>query len=281
MIEKVTAADVERVAKKYVHPDQLAVLVVGKESAFERPLSTLGPVTTIDITIPPADAGEKKAAPAASSVEGVGLLQKVQEFVGGKANIDAVRASRMSATMSMVTPQGEMSADTVTLMQYPSSLRQEMTLPMGKITTVITSESGFVITPMGTQDLPSSRREAAVADFKSDLFHILKNADNPKYKFTVTGTEKIGDVDAQILEISPDGAAVRWYIDPATGRILRTVRTTQMGETVTNYTEWKKFGALNMPIAAEITRGGEKAGSMQVKDVEVNPALDEKAFVKP
>jgi zinc protease len=52
LIEKVTAADVERVAKKYVHPDQLAVLVVGNEKNFETPLTTLGPVTKIDITIP-------------------------------------------------------------------------------------------------------------------------------------------------------------------------------------------------------------------------------------
>jgi zinc protease len=52
MIEKVTAADVQRVAKKYVHPDQLAVLVVGNQKDFEKPLSSLGEVTTLDISIP-------------------------------------------------------------------------------------------------------------------------------------------------------------------------------------------------------------------------------------
>lgn len=51
LIEKVTAADVQRVAQKYIHPDQLAVLVVGNEKEFEKPLSSLGTVTPIDITI--------------------------------------------------------------------------------------------------------------------------------------------------------------------------------------------------------------------------------------
>ncbi len=52
-IEKVTAADVARAAQKYVDRGKLAVLVVGKAADFDRPLSSFGPVTTIDVTIPP------------------------------------------------------------------------------------------------------------------------------------------------------------------------------------------------------------------------------------
>lgn len=52
-IEKVTAQDVDRIVPKYVHPEQFAVLVVGNSREFEKPLSSLGPVTTIDISIPP------------------------------------------------------------------------------------------------------------------------------------------------------------------------------------------------------------------------------------
>jgi len=51
-IEKVTAADVARVARAHVHKDKLALLVVGKADDFDRPLSGFGPVTTLDITIP-------------------------------------------------------------------------------------------------------------------------------------------------------------------------------------------------------------------------------------
>ena len=59
-IEKVTPADVARVATKYVHKDQFAVLVVGNTAEFDKPLSSLGPVSNVDITIPGAQAEEQE-----------------------------------------------------------------------------------------------------------------------------------------------------------------------------------------------------------------------------
>jgi len=52
-IEGVTAADVSRVAAKYIDTSKLAIVVVGNESEMKTPLSTLGKVTTVDVTIPP------------------------------------------------------------------------------------------------------------------------------------------------------------------------------------------------------------------------------------
>jgi len=62
-VEKVTPADVARVAAKYLHKNQLAVLVVGHTSEFDKPLSSLGSVTKVDITIPPPP-GEPEAKSA-------------------------------------------------------------------------------------------------------------------------------------------------------------------------------------------------------------------------
>ncbi len=52
-IEKVSVEDVNRVAHKYVHPDQLAVLVVGNPHELGDQLTSMGQVTSIDISIPP------------------------------------------------------------------------------------------------------------------------------------------------------------------------------------------------------------------------------------
>jgi zinc protease len=53
-LEKVTVADLAAVAKKYIHPDKLAVLVVGNGPEIKPGLDDLkmGPIHPIDITIP-------------------------------------------------------------------------------------------------------------------------------------------------------------------------------------------------------------------------------------
>jgi zinc protease len=51
-VEKVTKAEVLRVAKKYLQPDKLQILVVGSQADFDEPLSCLGEVNEIDIKIP-------------------------------------------------------------------------------------------------------------------------------------------------------------------------------------------------------------------------------------
>jgi zinc protease len=58
-IEKVTVADVAAVAKKYIHPDRLAVLVVGNGPEIKPGLDDLemGAVHAIDITIPQPKSG--------------------------------------------------------------------------------------------------------------------------------------------------------------------------------------------------------------------------------
>ena len=62
-IEKVTAADVSRVANKYIDVSKLAILVVGNKPEIQPPLSGLGKVTDLDISIPPPPGKPAEATP--------------------------------------------------------------------------------------------------------------------------------------------------------------------------------------------------------------------------
>ncbi|HVH89620.1 MAG TPA: pitrilysin family protein [Terriglobales bacterium] len=63
-VEKVTPADVNRVARKYIGKNKLAVLVVGNPKEFDKPLTTFGQVTKLDISIPTAPPGAKATVAA-------------------------------------------------------------------------------------------------------------------------------------------------------------------------------------------------------------------------
>ena len=289
-IEKVTPADVERVAKKYINPNQLSVLVVGKEKDFEKPLSSLGEVHPIDVTIPepgqkPAAGGataSAAAAPATSSAEGIALAKKVRDFVGGQAKVDAVNATHTTGTMSMKTPNGPMDIEVDSITQYPDSHRNVMKTPMGEMTMVATPEASFMITPGGAQDMPGSQSTMMRTESRAELLTVLKNIGKPGYTFTVTGSEKVGDVNAQVLEIATGAASpVKWYVDPATGKLLRKVSQGRQGEAITDYTEWKSFGGVNLPVAFTITTGGQPSGGGKLSLVEINPAIDPAVFQNP
>ncbi|MHC4431844.1 MAG: M16 family metallopeptidase [Planctomycetota bacterium] len=51
-VEEVSKADVLRVAKKHLKPDEVQILAVGRPQDFGEPMSSLGAVNEIDITIP-------------------------------------------------------------------------------------------------------------------------------------------------------------------------------------------------------------------------------------
>ena len=159
------------------------------------------------------------------------------------------------------------------LVQFPDMRRAVMKTPMGEITMVSTPDGAFMSGPMGTQDIPSSQREATAREAKTDLLNVLKNIDNPKYVFSSSAPDTI--------EINADGAAAKWIVDPASGKLLRKVSQGRMGEQISEYTEWKSFDGVNLPVAYTVKTAGQDSGSGKTSTVEINPAVDPKAFVKP
>ncbi|HEU4522031.1 MAG TPA: insulinase family protein, partial [Thermoanaerobaculia bacterium] len=281
LVRQVTIDDVARVAKKYVQPNQTAMLVVGKAADFDKPLSTYGAVTPIDITIPEIRSSE---APAAGNAQGAALIEKVRQFAGGKAKLDAVNSVRFVQSVSRQTPQGAMEIDVDQLVVFPGSIRSTMKMPMGEMTMVMTPDTAFMsMGQMGTRDIPASQLATMRGEVKQDMLTILKYPQ--QYTFAVTGTEKVGDVNAQVLQVSIDGDSAKWLVDPASGRVLRKVSAARgpgaQGDQVTEYTEWKSFDGVMFPVASRTLVNGEQVGTSQTKTVEVNPTVDPAAFQRP
>ncbi len=287
-VEKVTTADVARVIPKYLHKDQLAVLVVGNTSEFDKPLTSLGPVTTVDITIPPppGDKPEASAQPAASNAEGKALASKVVQAMGGQARLQSVKALRADFSVTQKTPQGDVPMTMRSTIVFPDHMHVAAKGPMGAFTLVVSPGASFVSAAgMGVRDLPESQRIDTLMQIKRDMIFLGQHVDDPSFAFTGSGTEKIGIVDASIVDISGAGIAMRWYVDPQTGRVLREsyqgAGRTGPSQDVTDLEDWKTTDGLTLPYLHKNKQNGEDASTVQFNSIQINPAIDSTLFDKP
>ena len=304
-IRKVTAADVNRVAAKYLHRDQLAVLVVGNTKEFDKPLSSLGAVKEIDITIPPppgakedAKAGSNgnakqegsndKPAPKVteSNAEGKALAAKVVAAMGGEAKLAGIKSTKASLTITRKTPQGDVPVPMETIIVFPDHLHAALQTPDGNLEIVYTPDAAFMALPgRGMRDLPASQKAESLEQIKRDPIFIAAHWKDPNVFFHAAGTEKVGDVEARIVDVNAAGAAIRWFVDPQTGHILKeTYRTLGpsgpvQGETIME--NWKPLGGLTVPLVRKNKQNGEDSSAAEYTALEVNPTVDSKIFDKP
>jgi zinc protease len=284
-IKKVSAADVNRVAAKYMHRDQLAVLVVGNIKEFDKPLTTLGAVKTIDIAIPPAP-GEKpddSSKPAESNTEGKALALKVAAAMGGLPKLKSIKTIHVLIDES--DGGNPPSAVDVTL-AFPDSMHVEVQSPQGTLTIVASPDDAFMSIPgMGTRSMPPAQKTEMLSQLHHDLIYIGQHADDQAFTFTAAGTEKVDGVDASLLDIGGAVPWVRWYIDPKTGYILREKykATGQSGpfEGETILADWRTVDGLTMPYKHKNKQNGQETGTAEFKKIEINVAVDPKLFSKP
>ena len=289
-IEKTTAADVNRVAAKYLHKDQLAVLVVGNAKDFDKPLSALGPVTNVDITIPPppgeqqaaGNPGGSTSAPEVSNPEGKALAAKVVEHMGGAAKLKAVRA--MHAKLAQQSKDEPTQQIDLTIL-YPDRMHLAMDSPMGPMTVVFSPAGGFMSAEGQVRPIPASAAKESLDQIKRDLTFIASHLDDPKFIFTSNGSEKIGGVEAKIVDVNADGTAVRWYVDPGSGLLLREtyLATGNSGpfHGETDLSEWKVFDGVNLPTRHTNKQDGRQSSVVTFTEIQVNPEVDPKLFDKP
>jgi zinc protease len=285
-IEKVTTADVARIIPKYLHKDQLAVLVVGNIAEFDKPLASLGPVTNVDITIPPPP-GEKSEAAAVSekkesNTDGKALAEKVAKALGGQDKLKAVKA--LKSTFTLQQPNGTIQAESTIV--FPDRMKADLQTPQGNFSMVVSPEASFAAAAgMGVQEMPSSRKNDMLAQVHRDLIYLAQHVDDPAFSFSASGTDKTANGDLAILDVSGPGVDVRWFVDPNTGKIARQTYKgmSQSGpvETETLLSDWKTVEGINLPFHRENKQAGQNSSTVQFSKIELNPQIDQQIFAKP
>jgi zinc protease len=270
-VQAVTKADVLRVAKQYLKPENISIVAVGKPSDFGKPLTTLGPVKEIDLSIP--EPGKKSDAPksdSASLERGRKLLQRAQQAAGGADKLAAINDYTESVQASINTPQGAMQAKQTNQWTKAGAFRQTQELPFGKVVAFYDGKSNWLASPQGTMEMPPPVLRQMQCEKMRSVFELLLADRNPNLT--------VNAVAENTVEITPkQGDSVRVEFDPSTGLPAR-YQYQSMGaqgpaSVESSVSDWREVSGVRLPYKFVVERGGQKFAEATVSEWKLNGGL--------
>jgi predicted Zn-dependent peptidase len=285
-VEKVTRDDVARVAKKYVHPEQLAILVVGKSADFDQPLTNMGKVTTVDITIPPPPDDTPKAEKSAANLEaGKQLWSKVVKALGGEA-LKKADVIQIGASVALQAGGQAMSVKQNSTLAFPDKERHVIVTPMGEQILVINGEEGFMKAGDRVVPLPAAAVQEMNRERVRSLEYLLRYNDDPGLQALAAGEESVDGTVCRILAISFKDAESRLWVAPD-GKVMKQSYqgqhpfTRAPGTVENTYSDYRSEKTLLLPHQRARHVDGQEVMTITMDSFEVNPALTPELFRKP
>jgi zinc protease len=271
-IAAVTRADVLRVAKQHIRPDELAIVTVGNPKEFGKPLTTLGKVTELDLTIPEPKQ-ELSKADAGSLARGKQLLERAQQAMGGAEKLAGVKDATYTADIALEAAAGGIRLKLVNMYLAPDQLRQEQELPGAKIIEYSDGKSGFLSTPQGVQPMPAEALKQAQGELFREPYALLLSDRDPARIVNAVGENAVEVAAAN------GGLKVKIEFDPATGLPTRETYTEAgvtgaPAETTEIYSDWREVGGVKLPHKAIQLENGMKMLEATVSEYKINSGLN-------
>ncbi len=287
-VRKVTASQLLEVARRDIHPDDLQVILVGDQADFATPLSTLGNVKTIDLTIPEPPSKEPAAPEATpeSIAKGKSVIEHAAEVTGGSAAWASIKDLTEDAEMTILV-QGMslgISSHSVQTADERDFLSQK--LPFGEVVMVRVADAGWKKTPRGLEDLGPEDISSILEDRGRSFWSLFSRPDT--YQFQSLGTEQMDGKGCDVVKISGGGLKkpANLYVDSQTGEPVAIRYNGQdpngaPAEIQEIYSDWRAAGPVRIPFGIKTMMDGKPFGTGKVTNAVVNGGVDSKLFEKP
>jgi zinc protease len=312
-VQSVSPDDVQRVARTYVHPDRLAVVLVGNASAFVPQLKGLGfteyeviPFDEVDLMaaslrreaktgqgfrIPPPGplAYSPRAAQAAQTGKagsGQDLIRKVVDAKGGLARLKGVKTVTAEAKTTFRMEQGPLESVTKTYIAYPDKFRVDANVAGAEVIQVYNSGQAWQRDPNGVREAPEPMRQEFTASVRRDMFPLLIAAAEGTLATKLLPEEGRDGKVLRVAEVSGEGVApVRLYIDPSFQVVRQTFATTgpdgRAVQAEEVFSDYRAVEGIQVPFRAEVLRNGKPILERTLTQVQFNTELDSTLFARP
>src|SRR5688572_1348867 len=276
-LQAVTVADVTRVAKKYITPDNARIVVVGNKDEVMPKLSVFdkedGKVQLYDIYANPRK--DESAMPV--DITAAELVNKYVEAIGGAVKLNAVKSMDQTYSMDL---QGM--AITARVVQDNGKFYMAMTAPGMALMKQIYDGAKGVSEQMGAGRSEVTGKELETLKEQSALFP-ERSYHTAAYMMELKGIEDVNGKPAYKLSVTkPSGAKSIEYYDKMTFLKVKEVQSMeaqgQIMNTTYEYSDYKLVDGIMVPHTLTISGPMPMPMIMKAQTVKINSTVDPALF---
>jgi outer membrane lipoprotein-sorting protein len=139
-------------------------------------------------------------------------------------------------------------------------VRQEQTLPFGKVIVFSDGKTGWIGTPQGVQEMPGE----VLKQMQGEILRQLPAIFLADLMAGVT----VNAVSDTAVEISGNGQSFRFEFDAATGLPAKMTYLDGGMEATEAYSDWREVGGIKLPFVSKLD-----AGPLTVSEYKFNTGL--------
>ncbi|MEX0721159.1 MAG: pitrilysin family protein [Balneolaceae bacterium] len=270
-VKATTIEDIQRVAKEYLRPDNMQILVVGNAEEIGNQLEKYGEINEVDISIPEPPSDEEPAV-AGDAEKGKEWLRTMADAVINPdtefESIDEI------AVVIQETQMGAMEIQSSSTTNYRNITSERiMQTPQGEMQMSI-ENGGGTLTMMGNeQPLPPQMAQPMINEIKRSYISVSLDTDNLNAEYL--GDETVDGTSYVLLRVDLN-PQVTFLIDPETGLPARSrysemnPQTGQQAKAENVYADWQVVDGVAYAYSVTSYVDGEKGGEMNVESHSVN-----------
>lgn len=213
-LRELTPANIQRVAREYMRPSDMKILVVGHGGELGDQLEQFGDVQEVDITIRSTPPGEDEEILAGDADAGNEWLGRMADAVLVEGDLDGMFLQEGS--VDVVTPMGNMTMGRKESINFKDDIYriELLNTPQGDITFNIEGNQGTV--SAGGQEFPMQgpQVQQQKGEYLTHYIHVLLHRD--EYTAEVMGQEEIDGVETVVLRLRGD-RTLTYYVDQSSG----------------------------------------------------------------
>jgi zinc protease len=307
-VNAVTPDDIQRVARAYLRPDRLSIVLVGDASRFESQLAAAGfpqfervPISELDLGasdfrrraasaarpigyLRPAGTGAPQAGTSRESAAGA-LVARALEAKGGLERLRAIKTIKAVTSTRLVLPSGaESELEGTTLIAYPDRFRVDLSTPAGIVRQVYDGERAWAQSP--AQPSASVAVDEMKAGVDRDVLRLLLRAHARELRPEGPTDVALEDgTRGAALEFSLAGRPVQLVVQPESGLVLgeRYVWQGSDGDqrVEERFEDYRRVEGIMVPFKTTVRRNGRVTLERRLKSIEFNLTLPADTFSRP